>query len=91
MELVQNLGDNYDVQELAVDGIGRIEVHKGRVRITLMRVSFKNGVQCEDAAISLVWSAAAFLEAHGAVGRARAMVSIGDLEQAGAVMSALTH
>jgi hypothetical protein len=70
---------------------GKCEFRVAEYHKLLQDLSFKNGVQCEDAAISLVWSAAAFLEAHGAVGRARAMVSIGDLEPAGAMMSALAH
>lgn len=91
MELVQNLNENCDIAELAVDGVGRIELYKGRVRVTLMRVCLKNGVQCEEAAISLVWTATAWLEALAATAQVRAMVSTKGLDAVGTVLSVVAH
>ena len=45
------------VPEFAVDGLGKIEIFVGRVRLTLYRVVEIEGKQTYEAACSLVWSA----------------------------------
>lgn len=64
MDFVQGLGDTDDVMEIPVDGLGRVEVHRGRVRVTLTRIVERKGVAREVPCLTLVWSAQAWLEAR---------------------------
>lgn len=61
MDFVKELGDTRDVIEISVDGIGRAEVFKGRVRVTLTRAIERHGRTRECPCVTLVWSSRALL------------------------------
>lgn len=52
MDFVSGLGETAHILEIAVDNLGRVEVHHGRIRIVL--VTQRDGMWVP--AISLVWS-----------------------------------
>lgn len=74
MDFVEGLGDAPDVMEIPVDGIGRVEIFRGRMRITLTRVIERNGIIRERPNVTLVWSTQAWLDTRGAFDRALDLV-----------------
>jgi hypothetical protein len=74
MDIAQNLTEATNIPEMAVDGIGRLEVHKGRMRVTLMRIVMKDGQQIEEACISLVWSVAAWMDCQATLAQMRSVI-----------------
>lgn len=72
MDLVEGLGDTSNVIEHAVDDIGRVEMFKDRVRVTL--VSYRDGGVAFPVC-SMVWSAKAWKDAQIKVEVMRKMVS----------------
>lgn len=66
MEFVEGLSESPDVMEIPVDGIGRVEIHRGRVRVTLTRIIERKGVDREAPCLTLVWTTQAWLTAWAA-------------------------
>lgn len=74
MDFVDGLGESSDVMEIPVDGVGRVEIHRGRVRVTLTRIVERNGMIRERPCLTLVWSLQSWLEADAARQQIRAAV-----------------
>lgn len=60
MDFVKGLGDTYGTPEVAVDGIGRVEICHDRVRVTLIRSSSHDGMCVSQPALCVVWTLAAW-------------------------------
>jgi hypothetical protein len=60
MDFVKGLGDTYGTPEVAVDGIGRVEVCHDRIRVTLIRSSNHDGTQDSQPAVCVIWTVAAW-------------------------------
>jgi hypothetical protein len=63
VDFVEELGDTGNVIEIPVDGLGRAEIYRDRIRITLTRVIDRDGTSRERPCVTLVWTREAYLEA----------------------------
>jgi len=75
MDLQEELTEGTGVMEIAVDGLGRVEVHNGRVRITLTRTFERRGKLITVPAITVVWTVEAWLAAQLPYAQIRALVA----------------
>lgn len=75
MDFVNGLGDTANTLEISADAIGRVEIHKGLVRITMSRTVQRDGIAHQEPCVTIVWSLQSWLEAQAPYAELRALIA----------------